>query len=217
MRYLFGVFFILLAVSANAADHRAELLNEAPPSDGFSAAILEKISATGFKVIRGKSRTTCEIWPCKEWSVKEGFEPSDDLLYPFEPGQLIGVLRFPRKGKDFREQTMDKGLYVLRYALQPTDGNHEGTSPTRDFLVMTRAENDQSPAPIEVKSLLTKSAEAAQSSHPAMLCLQKAVGKQKPLSTRHNEENDWWIVRFVGKANNAEIPVDLIVAGHANE
>lgn len=211
---------LLLSVSANAADHRAEPLLEAPPSGEFSEAILKQISETGFKIIRGKSRTVCEIWPCTTWPVQEGFKPSNELLYPFKPGQLIGVIRFPRKGKDFRDQTMDKGVYVLRYALQPTDGNHEGTSPTRDFLVMTRPEDDQTPGPMEIKTLLTKSAEAAQSSHPAMLCLQKASGKQEPLSTRHNEENDWWIVRFVGKAGNtkkAEIAVDLIVAGHANE
>ena len=117
---------------------------------------------------------------------------------------------------------MGRGAYTLRYALQPTDGNHEGTSPTRDFLVLVRAEDDMSAAPMDVEALLELSATAAESSHPAMLCLQQAQdAKDNGLSIRHDEANDWWLVHFSGKAlangKNHDVPVDLIVVGHANE
>ena len=222
-RFLFAccIFFFLVAASF-AVDYRVELLNEPPPSDAVAEEIVEKIATTGFRVIRGSSRTVCEIWPCKQWVVKPNFEPSNELLYPFEQGQLIGILRFPRRGSDFRDQTLGRGIYTLRYDLQPIDGNHEGTSPTRDFLLLVRAEDDKSAASMDAEELLELSAAAADSSHPAMLCLQRAqeVANNEP-SIRRDEANDWWLVHFSGKASaggeHHDVPVDLIVVGHANE
>ena len=215
------ILFSLVAASF-AVEYRVETLNEPPPRDSVSDEIVEKVSTTGFKVIRGSNRTVCEIWPCKQWKVKPSFKPSDELLYPFESGQLIGILRFPRRGSDFRDQTIGRGAYTLRYALQPTDGNHEGTSPTRDFLLLVRADDDKAAAPMDVAELLELSAAAAESSHPAMLCLQKASDvTDNGLSIRHDEANDWWLVHFSGKASangkQHDVPVELIVAGHANE
>ena len=213
-----------MAALSYAVEYRVEVLNEPPPADALSAEVVEKIATTGFKVIRGSNRTVCEIWPCQQWTVKPNFKPSVALLYPFEPGQLIGILRFPRRGSDFRDQTISQGAYTLRYALQPIDGNHEGTSPTRDFLLLVRAEDDTSAEPMDVEELSEQSAAAAESTHPAMLCLQRAQAQDATnngLSIRHDAANDWWLVHFFGKASangkQLDVPVDLIVVGHAHE
>ena len=91
-RFLFVpcILFSLVAASF-AVEYRVETLDEPPPSGVVSAEIVEKVATAGFKVIRGSNRTVCEIWPCKQWIVKPNFEPSNELLYPFEPGQLIGI------------------------------------------------------------------------------------------------------------------------------
>ncbi len=215
------ILFCFVATSF-AVDHRVEILSEPPPSDAAAAEIMDKIGATGFKIIRGSSRTVCEIWPCKQWEVGADFKPTNELLYPFQQGQLIGLLRFPRRGSDFRDQQINSGVYTLRYALQPVDGNHVGTSPTRDFLLLVRADEDTSPENMDVEQLSTLSAAAAESNHPAMLCLQRPEGPaaENP-SIRHNEENDWWLVHFSATAlangKKYNLPVDLIVAGNANE
>jgi hypothetical protein len=207
--------------NVDAADYEVQVLEEAAPADELSDEVAAQLTSTGLRVLRGSTRTVCEIWPCSEWSVKADFEPSSELLYPFQPGQLIGVLRFTRRGSDFRDQTISRGVYTLRYGLQPVDGNHEGTSPTRDFLLLVHAENDTAVEPKDWEALMESSAEAAGSSHPAMLCLQAATSDADAPTMRHDEDRDWWILKFASMANSAKdskvLPVELVVVGHADE
>ena len=50
---------------------------------------------------------------------------------------------------------------------------------------------------------------------------QRANTDRKVASMRRNEEKDWWILQLVGQAESNgstnPLPVDLIVAGHAEE
>lgn len=217
-----GFLTALLVSSTYGQEHSVEVIQEDREAPGVSKEVDALFSPAGLRVLRGTSRTVCEFWPCKEWETIANFQATSGRLYPFKPGQLIGLLHFQRRGKDFREQSIKSGWYTLRYALQPIDGNHEGTSPTRDFLVMVRAEDDKSPKPFAMKELLTASAKAAGASHPAMLCLQPSQenGPHRP-SMRHIEDRDWWVLQFAGKGTHDgkshDLTVDLIVAGHADE
>ena len=115
-----GVAFGFVGI-VNGADYRVEKLAEAAPTDDLSDELAATLADEGFRVVRGSNRTVCEIWPCKEWMVKPGFKPTSELLYPFKPGQLLGVLRFKRRGSDFREQQISRGVYTLRFGMQPVD------------------------------------------------------------------------------------------------
>ena len=126
-RCLTGLAVLSLPLLASAADHRVEALKEKAPA-GVAAPIAAQLSDTGVKIIRGTSRTVCEIWLTKQWDLKS-LEAKGDVNYSFTPGQLIGVINYPRKGADFRDQQIDPGVYTLRYAQQPVDGAHVGTSP----------------------------------------------------------------------------------------
>jgi hypothetical protein len=209
----------LISSVAAGQEYSAEAIASAPAAEGASEEILQRIADQGVRVQRG-SRTVCEIWFCKQLPIDSGFEPSETQLYPFQPGQLIGMLYFPRRGAEFRDQAISSGWYTLRFGLQPVDGNHVGTSPTRDFLLLVDVDQDELADNWKDEDLNTASAEAAGSSHPAMLCLQRpAEGGQ--LSLRHDEANDWWILHtavqgMVGDQLQ-EIPLDLVVAGHAAE
>jgi len=219
---LFLVFSISMISAAVAAEHRVVTLEESPPAEALSEDILSQISEKGFTVIRGKSRTVCQIWLCRDWPVAADFKASSEVLYPFKPGQLIGVLRYKRKGSDFRDQDIARGVYTLRFGQQPVDGNHEGTSPTRDFLLLVRADADKSSEPIDPKQVLELSAEAAESSHPALLSLQKVdINGENMPTMRYNADQDWWIVQLNGQATAGDtahdLRLDFVVAGHAAE
>lgn len=221
MKSHLGCFLIVAALSfesssLSAADHRVEPLNEAPPTDAVAPAIAELLNTNGFKVIRGESRTVCDIWLCKQWDTASGERPAA-VNYPFQPGALIGAVRFTKKGSDFRDQDIAEGVYTLRYGQQPVDGAHVGTSPTRDFLLLLPADKDTSPAAPSYRTMVTQSAEAAGSSHPLMLSLQQTDNAGGALAIRHVEEPDWWVVRFAGKTKTAAVAVDLVVVGHAVE
>ena len=212
----------MISTAAVAADHRVEALSEPAPADQLSEEIAAQLAPTGLRVIRGKSRTICEIWLCKEWTVEAGFEAARGVNYPFKVGQLIGVARYARKGADFRDQDIAKGVYTMRYAQQPVDGDHEGTSPTRDFMLLVQADKDRSVAPIEEKALHEQSAEAADSTHPALLSMGKIRGNTSTSpSIRHNENRDWWILQFTGKVKGGDqtetLPIELVIVGSAEE
>jgi hypothetical protein len=130
------------------------------------------------------------------------------------------LVHFGRRGSEFRDQTVSSGWYTLRFGLQPVDGNHEGTSPTRDFLLLVDAEQDDLPENWDADALNEASAEAAGSSHPAMLCLQR-TSDGSTFAIRHDEANDWWVLHVLGNGvadqKSKGIPMDLIVVGHAEE
>ena len=205
-----------------AATYRVEPLEEAASSAGLAPEISDLLSPVGSRIIRGKKTTYCDFWLLKSWSVKKGFQATAEVLYPFQTGQLVGVVRFSRKGADFRDQDIAKGVYTLRYALQPLDGSHIGTSPTRDFLLLVRAEDDQLAGSLAEDDLTTQSAQAAESSHPCMLSLQRVVS---PATTtpglRHNEEQDWWILSLEGELKAADVrsrqSIDMVIVGQASE
>lgn len=214
---------LLLSCSALvAAEHRLEKLETAAPKDSLAPELAALLSPTGFKVVRGESRIVCEVWLCKQWPLKDG-KAGGDVLYPFTPGQVLGVVRYPRKASDFREQDIPAGVYTLRYGQQPVDGAHVGTSPTRDFLLLLPADKDRSPETIaDFKALSKASAGTTGANHPAILSLQRPSDDVKePLAIRHQEEKDWWIVRFTSqtKSGDAEkdLAVDAVFVGHAGE
>jgi hypothetical protein len=207
---------------ATAQDYSIVPLDETAPVDELPAEIAQQLSSTGFVVKRGEKTSLCSIWLCKSWSAKADFKPTAELLYPFTPGELLGVVQYARRGGDFRDQQIDRGLYTLRYAQQPVDGNHVGTSPTRDFVLLIKVADDQSPAPIDVKKLYEESAKAAESTHPCLLLMPRIEGEatDKAVLTT-NEEKDWVIVRLPGKttvdAQEKLQSIEIVVVGHADE
>ena len=208
--------------SARSQEYEVSEIRNGPSKESVPAALAKEFESKGSRVTRESNKTVCDIWLRNPLDVVADFVESKDLLYPFKQGQLIGLVHFPRRTSEFRQQTMESGWYTLRFGLQPVDGNHVGTSPTRDFLLMVKAENDQVDKTWSVKELLTASAEVAGSSHPAMMCLQRVdKAAESKSSIRHNEEKDWWTLRLVGKGNadgkSQDVVIDMIVAGHAAE
>ncbi len=215
------VIFLFVAGTVQAADYRVEKLDEGPSAEHVSEEIVAAIAGSGVTVIRGKKRTVCQIWLAKEWPVAADFKATSEVNYPFKPGQLIGLVRFKRKGTDFRDQVITKGWYTLRYGQQPVDGNHEGTSPTRDFLMLVSCEHDRTVEAPDADKLVEHSSEAAGSNHPAIFSLQQAAEADERPSLREEEDHEWQILQLVGQAKGGdaseELAVDIVVVGQAAE
>ncbi|MEX0642737.1 MAG: hypothetical protein WD468_08560 [Pirellulales bacterium] len=211
-----AIFFWLVATFAIAADEKVKPLAETPPADAVSKEVAAQLATSGAQVSSG-SKTLCDIWLCKTLPTKADFKPTEETLYPLQPGQLVGVVRYKSKGADFRDQEIPRGVYTLRYALQPVDGNHVGTSPTRDFLVLLAAKEDTSPKPLEEKAMFKQSAESIGTKHPAMLCLQRADSAKRP-AMRHIEDPAWSIIQLSTAGEGGKmIDLDFVVVGHATE
>jgi len=212
---------MLLAGLAQGVDYSIDPLEGAADVKGLAEEIAAELAPTGIKVLKG-NRTYCEIWPAKAWATRAGFTPSASVLYPFSVGELMGMVRYKFKAEDFRGQEIPVGTYTLRYGLQPVDGNHAGTSPTRDFLVLLPIEKDTAAASVEEQNLFKLSAEVTGGTHPAMLLLLPFEGANEELpQIAHDEVRELWSVRFAGTGSadgkTTPVPVDLVVVGRAAE
>jgi hypothetical protein len=141
-------------------------------------------------------------------------------MYPFEVGTLMGAARYKNRGGDFRNQEIPAGVYTIRYAQQPEDGNHIGTSDTRDFLLLIPAAADRTAAKMPEPMLFQASAKAAGTTHPTMLSLLRAGEGEAP-AVEHDAERDLVSVRVKGQAKAGDktmpLPVMIVVVGHAVE
>ena len=212
-----GLLAVLLTQAAVADDYRVAVSQD-PPADLLSAKIAPQIASRGVKVMRGEKRTVCEIWPAKAWPAEPAAKTSSSVLYPFHVGQLMGAIRFKRKSNDFKDQEIASGTYTLRYGHQPVDGNHVGTSDTRDFLVLIPADADLSPDPLAEKDMFKLSAKAAGTKHPAIFPLIKPAAGPVP-AVRHVEDKGWWAVRLApdNKADAAGGAIELVIVGKSGE
>ena len=209
---------LMLGHAALAADElTVEKLADGPPADELSAEVVARLSRSGFKVLDARGRTVCEIWLAGQLAVNPDFEPTLTIIYPLESGSLAGALHFPRKGSDFRGQEIPSGVYTLRYGNQPEDGNHIGTFETRDFLLMLPAAADRDPKTLEGDDFFGTSAEAAESTHPAIIPLLKPGGGDAP-AVHHIEDMEWWVLRLSGSdGKGGKQALELVVAGTAEE
>src|SRR5581483_10311714 len=84
--------------------------------------------------------STVELWLRKQAPSAKG-----DGIYNLAESALVGVIHFSKAAQDYRGQALPAGYYNLRYELQPSDGDHLGTSPTRDFLLLVPPASDTDP------------------------------------------------------------------------
>ena len=195
-------------------------LAQAASSDALEAELAGAFASTGYRVTREGGRTLADIWLSKQLPLVEGFSASEERLYPFESGQLIGLVHFPRRATDFRNQAVPGGWYTLRFELQPIDGNHEGTSIIRDFLVLVAAGEDAAGKRWDSKSLGKASGDSIESAHPGLLALQPTVPApgESGADLRHDEQRDWWILDLPIVGDQAKpMTLSLVIVGHADE
>ncbi len=202
-----GCLVIALApTTSQAQPYKIERLKQSPPSS-LAPAIRDALQSEGYRVRNGEGKTYAEIWLRKAVPAsRKPSGPSGAVQFPFlTEGELLGALRFEGEGQDYRDQTIPKGVYTLRYGLQPINGDHLGVSTFRDYALLLPAAKDQAVAGIPTKPLNEKRAESAGTSHPAVLILltPPATSAAGPWMVR-DEEKDLW---------GAVLPLNLDVKG----
>jgi hypothetical protein len=225
-KILFSFFLCTQTVAVLAQDsYKVSVLKE-PPPQAASAAIRELLSDQGFRIQNDKGQTLADIWLRKAIPGSEKPSgPQGAVLFPFlADGELIGVLQFPSEGRDYRDQPIPKGVYTMRYGLQPVNGDHLGVSIYRDYSLLLPAPRDQTPALPPRKQLEARSAESAGTSHPAVLLLQAPPAEASktvfPSMIRDAEKNTWSVavpfnILVKGQAGAIVQPVLLVVVGAA--
>jgi hypothetical protein len=153
----------------------------APPE--LPASVAAAIAPAGVHAMVGA--VALDFWfvksvPLKTGSTTAGWESVDE-------GTLVGALRVSAAFPDIRGRVIKPGLYTLRYGLQPSNGDHLGVSPFRDFLLLIPADLDTDTAPRGHDGTIDLSKRAIGGSHPAVLSIDPPSAASAPFSLHTTE------------------------------
>jgi hypothetical protein len=217
---LIFAFVLLVSARAQAQGYTVEVTNDAPPQS-LSAAVRDALAPKGLRVTT-PSGSLCEIWLRK--AVPGGASSQElGVVYPqLQTGTLVGAVVFNAEIKDYRRAVVHAGVYTLRYALSPVNGNHQGVAPQRDFLLAIPADVDKDPASLTENQTIEASKKSTSTNHASVWSLVPGEGSAsaKP-DMKQDSGADLWIVQFSVSiaAGGAPAPVrmGLVVVGFGPE
>jgi len=200
--------------------YKIQELKQAPPPS-VAPEIAKELNPLGYRVVDGEGKPLAEIW--LRTAVPATAKPSGAkgvVQFPFlGESELLGVMQLLGEGHDYRDQAIAKGVYTMRYGLQPVNGDHLGVSPFRDYSLLLPAAKDRTVASLPRKQLETQSSESAGSSHPAVFFMLDVPASTKTPSMIHDEEKNTWRLAVPlnlavkGESKPVTQPVSIIVVG----
>lgn len=213
-----AVVALLCFSSAAAAQDYKAAAGTAPVPPEISAAVRALLSPASISVA-GPSGPLCEIW--LRAAIPAAAQPATGLGITYGQlvdGSIVGAIHFDAAVKDFRNQTVQPGTYVLRYALQPVDGNHQGVSDYRDFLLLTPAAADTAAANLADNDLYVLSRKASGAGHPSVWSLVPANGAPTSLpGIAHDTSSDFWVLYVKAAVETSQTTLGLVIVGHAEQ
>jgi hypothetical protein len=102
-------------------------------------------------------------------------------------GAVVGAVKVGADWNDIRGYGVKAGVYTLRFALQPANGDHMGISPFREFLLMSPAADDTTAEPAGYKGTVALSKKTVHRAHPSALSLDPPVTTKPVLSPVHDD------------------------------
>lgn len=213
-----------LAATPNAAPVQgkytvAELKESAP--DALTPEVRNSLGKAGHRVNDSAGKVVCEVWLRPDLPVIEKIQ-EQFVMYPIEPGTLVGAVRFPAAGSDYRKQKFNAGVYTLRYGHQPQDGNHLGTADYRDFLILLPAAEDKSVAKMKQEPAMEVSKKVSGTTHPAILSLLPPEKNRAKLPIMVHQDTlslEVLVTKTTGKlgSKTQDVPFELVAVGHGAE
>ena len=212
MRQRIAVPLLLLFVASAVAAPKVETTG--PCTDAsVSDSVKKALAPQGYRVTLDDG-STVDVWPPAQ--IQTSSKTREDATYPLAPSLFFGVIHFAKNARDARGNAISAGTYNLRYELQPNDGNHLGTSPTPDFLLLVPAAADTTPAQsYSFNQVIQLSEQVTGKRHPAVFNLVPADAKQFPSVI--TDSDDHTILFFKVKAQSGDLPIGLVVKGTTAE
>lgn len=216
--FAFGVLpsAALAQTPAGAQEYKA-VVGSAPVPAEIAAPIRSLLSSVSASVTGPDGKPYCEIW--LRTGIPAAAQPSTALGVGYGQmvdGEVVGAIHFDAAVKDFRNQPVKPGTYVLRYGLQPVDGNHQGVSDYRDFLLLTPPDQDTSVANLSDNDMYALSRKSTSSGHPSVWSMVPTDSAPTLLpGMKQDTSDDTWTVYFKAAVGNSPLTVGLVIFGHA--
>jgi hypothetical protein len=184
----------------------------APPAE-ITKEIQDMLDPQGTRVENEQGNTLCEVWLRKTVPTNPNPSASSDLLYgALSEGTFLGALRFPDAATDYRGQAIKAGVYTLRYALIPQDGNHMGVNPYRDALVLVPMAADTSlEKALDFDGLVKLGRLASGTPHPGFLVGAQTSGDMFPAVVKDDQGH--WNLQLKAHGQSGDFPIAFTVVG----
>lgn len=198
-------FLLLLCLTATFASRAqtAKLAEKAPPKE-VNPAIQQTLEPKAVQLLEGDT-PVLEFWLRKDIPLKSAPTAPDKSLDAFVQPELIGVVAVHKDRRDYKDNELPKGVYTVRFGLQPQDGNHLGTSDYVYFAVLIPSDRDPALDSIKTyKALARASSKGTSTDHPIILSLRPAaaavVSADLPKINEPVSEHKTIVVKASGKA-----------------
>jgi hypothetical protein len=204
-------FVAILLLSSVARAAAAPKLESIGPCSEASVpdSLKKELAQLGYRVTLADG-SIVEFWPSAQ--ITPAAKPREDATYNLAPSTFAGVIHFSVNTRDYRGDAIPAGFYNLRYQLQPTDGDHLGTSPTPDFLLLVPPAQDTDPnKTYSFEQLIELSGQVTGKKHPGPLNLVPPDAKTFP--SVNTDSEDHTILFFKLKTQSGELPMALVIKG----
>jgi hypothetical protein len=175
MRFL--TILLMTARVVCAADLTLKTADLPPPRE-IDPAIQKLLQPKAIQLVEG-DQPAFQFWLVNDLPLqsKPGAKPLDAV----KQATLLGVVSVPKALRDYRDDEIAAGVYTMRFALQPQDGNHLGSSEFLYFAALTPAKLDTKPDGItDYKSLVKVSSKETSTDHPVILSLRPTGSGDSP-------------------------------------
>lgn len=170
---LSGILAAGLASLATGAEVAVTVAEKTAPPE-IEPALRDVLQKKAVQIGSG-DKTAYEFWLCSEVPLQSKPASAAKGLDSLKQATLLGVVNVPSDQRDYRDDELHAGVYTMRFALQPQDGNHLGTSEFSYFAVLTPAKLDPKPDGIaDYKALVKASGKETATGHPVILSLRPA-------------------------------------------
>ena len=185
---------------------------DAAPPESVSSEIREALGPGALQVV-ADGKSLADFWLRPEVPVAETASTELGVGFGLLPQcTLLGVVRLGAAWSDYKENPIPAGVYTLRYAIQPADGNHMGVAVYRDYLLLVPVSDDTS---VDVdwspELLWEKSKASTGTPHPAVLALFPIWEEPSEPGLVRNEMDQWTLAVPVGSVSPT---LGLVVEGH---
>jgi len=170
-RTLAAVSLLAFTAFTTAADKLSVKIEDGAPPKELSEPIRALLSDKGMVVADEKGKAIATVWPAKSLESKAKPGESGLKYSQIDETTVVGAVKFTEPWTDYRKQKVKPGVYTLRIAAQPMDGDHMGTAPYNEFVLLCPAAEDRKPDLLEVTAMHELSAKSIGRKHPAMMLL----------------------------------------------
>lgn len=184
------LFTLLSLLFYQAATDLSGTKHTDPVPSEIAASVSAQLAPGGVRAAVGAN--TLSFWWVKALTTKSAAPAGAAAPWPgwsdVAEGILVGAVTIEKDFRDVRGRVIKAGAYTLRYGIQPANGDHLGVSTFREFVLLSPAAQDTSPAPpAGHDALVDLSKQTIGGSHPAVWSLDPPVASDAALTVHTTE------------------------------